>query len=88
MAHRYVNRCTDLNIFDNLIKSIQTAESLPEGFVPTDANTISLPNAENPVYIFFDNTNDAGIMYVYSGIATPVMNPTSSYMFNNMRNSG
>ena len=71
---------------DELIKSIQASGTLPNDFVPSDANTISLPDAENPVYIFFDNTNGAGIMYIYSGNATPVMNPDSSYLFNDLRN--
>ena len=71
---------------DNLIKSIQTADDLPEGFEPTDANTISLADSENPVYIFFDNTDDKGIMYVYSGNATSIMNPDSSYLFSRIAN--
>ncbi len=73
------------NNSDSLIKSIQTADSLPADFEPTEANTISLSTSDKPAYIFFDNTNDAGIMYVYSGNATPVLNPDSSYMFYSLR---
>ena len=69
------------NDSDSLIKSIQTADSLPADFEPTEANIISLSTSDKLAYIFFDNTNDAGIMYVYAGNATPVLNPDSSYMF-------
>ena len=49
------------------IKAIHVATSLPEGFEASSANTISTVNSKHPIYIFFDNTNDAGVMNIYSG---------------------
>ena len=63
------------------IKAIRMADSLPNDFVPSEANTVSTPTSKNPIYIFFDNTNDAGIMYFYTGGYQVVMNPDSSRMF-------
>ena len=63
------------------IKAIRMADSLPAGFTPTEANTVSATTSRHPVYIFFDNTDDAGIMYFYSGGYQIVMNPDSSYLF-------
>ncbi|MBR5389180.1 BspA family leucine-rich repeat surface protein [Candidatus Saccharibacteria bacterium] len=65
------------------IKAIHTADSLPEDFEPTEANTISLPDAKYPVYIFFDNTDNLGIMYVYTEGDTVVMSQDSDQMFRN-----
>ncbi len=70
---------------DSKIKSIQTSTSLPANFEATEANTISLSTSEHPVYIYFDNTNDAGIMYVYSGVGIPVLNTDSSFFFSGLR---
>lgn len=63
------------------IKAIRMADSLPDGFVPSEANTVSVPESENPIYIFFDNSNDAGIMYFYTAGDTVVMNPNSRTLF-------
>ncbi len=63
------------------IKAIRLAHSLPDGFVVSDANTISAEGSRNPVYIFYSNENDAGILYVYSGDCRIVMNPDSNYAF-------
>ena len=63
------------------IKAIRMADSLPSGFVATDANTVSTSTSKHPIYIFFDNTNDAGIMYFYTGGYQVVMNPDSSHLF-------
>lgn len=60
------------------IKAVRMASSLPAGFVPSDANTIS--TSEIPTYIYFDNTNDAGIMYVYT-TAEKVRLKTAASMF-------
>lgn len=51
---------------DKLIKAILMADSLPDGFEPSAGNTISSDSSPLPIYIFFDNTEDAGLMYVYS----------------------
>ena len=63
------------------IKAIRMADSLPSGFVASDANTVSTSTSKHPIYIFYDNTDNAGIMYFYSGGYQIVMNPTSSQMF-------
>ncbi len=63
------------------IKAIRMASSLPNNFVATEANTVSTDASRHPIYIFFDNTNDAGIMYFYSGDYQVVMNPDSSHLF-------
>ena len=63
------------------IKEIRRAEILPDNFVPNNANTVSTPESRNPVYIFFNNENDAGILYFYSEADTIVMNPDSSFLF-------
>lgn len=67
----------------NDIKAIRMADSLPDHFVPSPENTVSTDDSMYPVYIFFDNENDAGIMYFYTENDTVVMNPYSHCMFTN-----
>ena len=67
------------------IKAILMADSLPVDFVPSDANTVSATNSKYPIYIFFDNEDDAGIIYFYTEAATITMNQYSSYMFSNLK---
>ena len=62
------------------IKAIRRAESLPDSFVPVEANTISIPDSGNPVYIFFDNEDDAGILYFYTEGNKILLNPDSSVL--------
>ena len=66
------------------IKAIRIADSLPAGFIPDETNSVSGFNSSHPIYIFFDNENEAGIMYFYTDGARITMNPNSSYMFSNM----
>ena len=66
---------------DTLIKAIRMSDTLPENFTPADENTISLATSRYPVYIWFDNTNDAGIIYVYTEAKEILMNSYSSFMF-------
>ena len=63
------------------IKIIRRADMLPDNFVPDISNTVSTPESRNPVYIFFNNENDAGILYFYSEAKTIAMNPDSSFLF-------
>ena len=63
------------------IKAIRRADTLPDNFVPNNASTISTPESRYPVYIFFNDENDAGILYFYSEAETIVMNQDSSYLF-------
>ena len=65
------------------IIAVRMADSLPGGFVPSAENTVSTIDSENPIYIFFDNTDDQGIMYFYSGKSRIVMNSDSSFLFFN-----
>lgn len=73
----------DFTANTNEIKAICMASVLPDGFIPTDANTVSTPDSRYPIYIFFDNREDAGIIYFYTESETIAMNPDSSYMFSN-----
>ena len=63
------------------IKAIRIANSIPYGFVATEANTVSAPSSNRPIYIFFDNTNDAGTIYFYAGGYQIIMNQDSSNLF-------
>ena len=63
------------------IKAIRMADSLPSGFTPSEANTVSTSTSRHPIYIFYDNTNDAGILYFYTGGYQVVMNPDSTGLF-------
>ena len=65
------------------IKAIRMADSLPDGFIPSNSNTVSASDSRYPVYIFFDNTDDAGIMNFYTEGNTISMNPNSYFMFAN-----
>ena len=51
---------------DNKIKAIRRANTPPSDFTATTENTISLSASKVPIYIFFDNTNDEGIMYYFT----------------------
>ena len=60
------------------IKAIRMAEALPDGFIPSNLNTVSTSDSRYPIYIFFDNEDDAGIMYFYTEGDTIALNPDSS----------
>ena len=66
------------------IKSVQMSPYLPENFIPTAANTVSVSESEKPIYIFFDDTNNDGIMYFYTEARYIYMNEDSSYLFNDI----
>ena len=68
--------------YDSLIKAINVADTLPANFEPTEANTVSSSASEHPIYIFFDNTNNAGIMNFYTEGDRIFLPTDSSYMFN------
>ena len=70
---------------DSKIKAVQRSNTLPNDFTATANNTISLDTSSVPIYIFFDDTNDAGIMYYYAeNNADVVANSDSSNMFSYM----
>lgn len=63
------------------LKAIRIAESLPDGFVPADENTVSIVESPYPIYIFFENKRNAGIIYFYTEGSRIIMNPDSSNLF-------
>ena len=64
------------------VKAIKRTDALPENFVGSASNTISFWG--DPVYIFYDNTNNAGIVYYYTEADAVYMNVDSSSMFYNL----
>ena len=68
---------------DDYVKSIEVhlETPAPTGFTPTEKNTISTSTSKKPVYIVFDNTNDAGIMHFYTEGDQIALSPDSSHMF-------
>ncbi|MBR3353702.1 DUF285 domain-containing protein [Candidatus Saccharibacteria bacterium] len=74
---------------DEYIKSISVhlKTSAPVDFTPSEMNTISSTASKKPIYIVFDNTNDAGIMHFYTEgekIFLPSDSSFMFYMFNNL----
>ena len=68
----------------SLLKSVRMADSLPDGFLPSEENTVSTADSAYPVYIFFDNKDDAGIMYFYTKGNRIIVHPDSAFMFYNL----
>ena len=62
------------------IKAVQMADTLPDSFVASAVNTISASNSKYPVYIFFDNKDGAGILYIYTEAKTVFLHPDSEYL--------
>lgn len=70
---------------DQAIKTIVNAESLPENFNISDSkNIISVVDSE-PIYAWFDNTNNAGIIYLYTDSPAIRGNADMSRIFQKMR---
>ena len=69
------------NTASGRIKSIKMSNSLPADFVPDATNTVSTAGSDYPIYIYYDNTDNAGIMYFYSQAHDIYMNNNSSYAF-------
>ena len=69
---------------DLLIKTIVDAESLPKNFDISDPkNIISVADSE-PIYAWFDNTDNAGIVYIYTDSYAIKSNSDASRTFLNM----
>ena len=68
---------------DRYIKSISIHLNTPApaGFSPSEMNTISSTASKKPIYIVFDNTNDAGIMHFYTEGEKIFLPSDSSFMF-------
>ncbi len=72
--------------YDNYtIKEILLADSLPANFVPSDDNTISLATSSIPVYAWFDNTDNKGIIYIFSNGLPIIANENMSMTFSNFK---
>ena len=73
----------DWENYGTYIKSINVhlKTATPAGFIPSEANTISASNSKKPIFIIFDNTNDAGIMNLYTEGDQIVLPADSSFMF-------
>ena len=72
---------------DNYVKSIDVhlETTAPAGFTPSEKNTISSSASNKPIYIVFDNTNDAGIMHFYTEGERIFLPADSSSMFRDFR---
>ncbi len=69
--------------YDGYIKSISVhlKTPAPADFNPSEMNTISTTASKKPIYIVFDNTNDAGIMHFYTEGEKIFLPSDSSFMF-------
>ena len=69
--------------YDEYIKSINVhlETPAPAGFTPSAKNTISSSASAKPIYIVFDNANDAGVMHFYTEGEQIVLSADSSFMF-------
>ena len=69
--------------YDEYIKSISVhlKTPAPADFNPSEMNTISSTASKKPIYIVFDNTNDAGIMHFYTEGEKIFLPSDSSFMF-------
>lgn len=63
------------------IRAVCMADSLPDPFVPSEANTVSVSGSGDPVYIFTDGRENADTVYFYTESGRITMNPDSSFMF-------
>ena len=81
------NNITDANTdtIDSKIKAFLRTDTLPEGFVATSDNTISSSTSTIPIYIFFDDTDEKGIMHYFSEADIIYANPQSAAMFKNAK---
>lgn len=65
----------------SLLRAIRMTDSLPDDFVPAEENIVSTVDSACPVYIFFENKDDTGIMYFYTEGNRIVVHPDSAFMF-------
>ena len=64
---------------DTLIQAIKRGNTLPSGFTPTTANTISTSTSEYPIYIWWDSSTST--IYYYSEADIVYLNADSQAMF-------
>lgn len=65
---------------NEVVKGLYRATSLPDGFVPSSDNTISVLGAEFPIYIFMDAEDN---MNWYTEAEKIYLNPDSGWLFEN-----
>ena len=70
---------------DYNIKSIRRATSLPVGFDTSDPAHIISENGSDPIYAWYDNTDDAGIIYLFSNSRTIKAGSNISHLCDHMR---
>ncbi len=70
---------------DYNIKSIRRASSLPANFDTTDPAHIISADGSEPIYAWFDNTDDAGIIYLFSNSHTIKAGSNISHVCDHMR---
>ncbi len=69
---------------DSRIYYIERASKLPEGIVLANTVVVSPSTSSNPIYIWFDSTNDEKVLYYYSEAIRLYLSGDSSYMFYNL----
>ncbi len=70
---------------DYNIKSIRRAMSLPVGFDTSDPTHIISEDGSDPIYAWYDNTDDAGIIYLFSNSRTIKAGSNISHLCDHMR---
>jgi len=70
---------------DYNIKSIRRATSLPGGFDTSDPAHIISENGSDPIYAWYDNTDNAGIIYLFSNSRTIKAGSNISHLCDHMR---
>jgi surface protein len=77
----------DTNTEDENIKAIRMADALPANFdINNTDNIISSSESEKPIYAWYDNADNNGIIYIYTDAATMKGGEEMGYMFGNMQN--
>ena len=73
------------DIVDNNIKTILDASALPANFDITDEAHIISAEGSEPIYAWFDNTDNAGAIHIYSNSHTIKGGNDMIHIFGNMR---
>lgn len=69
---------------ESITINVHMETEAPTGFVPSEANTVSTPTSEKPIYITFDNTDDGGTIHFYTEGHQIFLSSDSSYMFHKL----
>ncbi|MCQ2570857.1 MAG: BspA family leucine-rich repeat surface protein [Candidatus Saccharibacteria bacterium] len=74
---------TSFNTTNNAIKSIVMANTMSLD-QENEARIISDPTSDIPIYAWYDNSDEGGVIYLYSDAGELKMNKNSSYMFSHL----